>query len=859
MAVKKPSVSEWFREQLREQLRLEAIEGGEPFRRALASFPVLTGVKAAPTPLTGGLRYMSRFLKTRMRFPIGHEGYSCVVLGLKTRRARSIYGLALWRSGAEAGDPEYICASPTFESRDGEYRYRLVGFAAFAAAFAELAGPLAPFEDAILAEVGRGRLELTATAYPDRAAPDLVEACERLRLPVIALAALLAIEAAPYADQIIVEHTNVAFVKCFQDIIEAAPKLEEASRVIWDTEALVAVLLGFITGTPANTNRYEPEQGVKVVPMILREVMQPFDLNLAAWREASITQVASDLSLNLITPSFGVFGGWTYVEGTDAGLFENRAMAEKFARGAAAAGAAEGLREARRRLEAAPPGFRARDLGARLYETIEYAQSHLVLSEVAMLFAQEHVGITLGSAPLFARRDPFARPALRDFAATRDGAARLLFEWAYAAHCLHAKAGVAHCDLHENNLTLHIWGSSSAAVPASLRESGKGGRAREAPPIYGAATPVTFFVTGERGELDTFVFPTSGLGGYIIDYSRAVLGPAYRPRLEAGHDPLYASNFYRDQVNRAMRVLHRYSKDFVQRNQEALKAVAIADFGALFPVLCAVDFIAVGAAFASALEKAAARDQAERDPARPGLGTEGRHLRPLAVDPAAVDLARLLEKAGREALVAGLLDLVGGGRAAAPPPWPGESVLPKVFGRWRYPRWVERTQAERLAARPGRAGGAAGAGAGAGAGGSAGGSAPPAETDADAVAAPPAEGAGATAAGPTAVGPTRPPPAYVISSLPPGPVLVDVYNFNNPVEYSGADYARFPPWARLDRIEPHLGDLKMTDLFERGPEPFFAALKPGVRPEVLAAQLRAEEERLDGRAVSTASSWLEEA
>jgi hypothetical protein len=99
----------------------------------------------------------------------------------------------------------------------------------------------------------------------------------------------------------------------------------------------------------------------------------------------------------------------------------------------------------------------------------------------------------------------------------------------------------------------------------------------------------------------------------------------------------------------------------------------------------------------------------------------------------------------------------------------------------------------------------------------------------------------------------------VISSLPPGPVLVDVYNFNNPVEYSGADYARFPPWARLDRIEPHLGDLKMTDLFERGPEPFFAALKPGVRPEVLAAQLRAEEERLDGRAVSTASSWLEEA
>jgi hypothetical protein len=858
MAVKKPSVSEWFRTQLREQLRLEEVEGGEPFRRALASFPVLTGVKAAPTPLTGGLRYMSRFLKTRMRFPIGHEGYSCVVLGLKTRRARSIFGLALWRSGAEAGDPEYICASPTFESRDGEYRHRLVGFPVFAAAFAELAGPLAPFEDAILAEVGRGRLELTATAYPDRAAPDLVEACERLRLPVIALAALLAIETASYATQMIVEHTNEAFVKCFQDIIEAAPGLEDASRKIWFSETERSTLRRFITGSPAvDTGRNEPELGVKAVPMLLREVMQPFDLNLAAWREASVMQVASDLSLNLITPSFGVFGGWTYVEGTDAGLFENRAMAEKFARGAAAAGAAEGLREARRRLEEAPPGFRARDLGARLYETIEYAQSHLVLSEVAMLFAQEHVGITLGSAPLFARRDPFARPALRDFAASRDGAARLLFEWAYAAHCLHAKAGVAHCDLHENNLTLHIWGGAGALAPHKT-EAGAVIKGREAPPIYGAATPVTFFVTGARGELDTFVFPTSGLGGHIIDYSRAVLGPAYRPRLEAGHDPLYATNFYRDQVNRAMRVLHRYSGDFVRKNQEALKAVAIADFGALFPVLCAVDFIAVGAAFASALEKAAARDLAERgDPARPGLGAEGRHLRPLAIDPAAVPLARRLEAAGREALVAGLLDLVHGGRggagggAAAPPPWPGESVLPKVFGGWRYPRWVERTQAERLAARPGRADRAEG------------GAAAEAAEAAEAAGGPPAPGAGAggpaaAAAAPPPEGP-RPPPAFLISSLPPGPVLVDVYNFNNPLEHSGADYARFPPWARLDRIEPHLGDLKMTDLFERGPEPFFVALKPGVRPEVLAAQLRAEEERLDGRAVSTASSWLEEA
>lgn len=89
--------------------------------------------------------------------------------------------------------------------------------------------------------------------------------------------------------------------------------------------------------------------------------------------------------------------------------------------------------------------------------------------------------------------------------------------------------------------------------------------------------------------------------------------------------------------------------------------------------------------------------------------------------------------------------------------------------------------------------------------------------------------------------------------------LVDAYNYNNDMDrYSGSDYAKYPPWGRLDELERHLGEYKLTDLFERGVEPFLAALRPGARVEVIAEQIRARQEKLDGKPVSAASSWIDE-
>jgi hypothetical protein len=88
--------------------------------------------------------------------------------------------------------------------------------------------------------------------------------------------------------------------------------------------------------------------------------------------------------------------------------------------------------------------------------------------------------------------------------------------------------------------------------------------------------------------------------------------------------------------------------------------------------------------------------------------------------------------------------------------------------------------------------------------------------------------------------------------------LVDAYRFENEMKYSCSDYAKYPPWARLDEIERHLGARKMTELFERGGEPFLDALHPGARVDVVAEQLRAEAEALDGKPAAAHASWLDE-
>lgn len=752
-------LSRWLAAQYVAGVGLADLEGGATFKRFTAAFPVPSEV-AGPYHITGRAR-LANFLQLRLGYPLGTDGYTCLTAAAAVGEAAPAhYAYLYWRRGAEAGPPEYVCVAPTLDSRDGEYRPRFTRAAVFLAEYARAAELLAPYEEQVLAMLADGRLHISTTVYPDESSAAARRVAERL--PVTTLAAALLLDLWETGQKLIAVHTSRRYVELMDAFAAAAPKL--AARAAAQDPAALRVARWFTRGS---SDRMRVQCGQKLVPMFEREAAQPYDYSLGAWRELLVTRAVGDLVVNWVAPGFALYNEWTYVEDADAGLFENPAMAERYERGRRAAATVDALRAARRGLHAgADPNYHTEMLSARVYDCLEYAQSFLAVSPVAMLHTMEHVGVALRSFGMQVRRQLTQWPEFAGLFAERAGAARVLFEWAYGAHCLHTKLGVAHADLHGNNLTVYRWGHAEAAATAD------GEPPEGAAPFYG--DPVAAYVAGPRGEADTYVFPAAGIAGCIIDYSRAIVGPGFRPRLEAagagrGH-PHAAANFYRDQVGRVLRTLHRYAPEYTRANQDALRAAALADFGRLFPALCAIDFLAIGeSAAVYLLEETVAVDE--------------HGLRPFRVAQEAVALARQLEEAGRAALVEGLHRALRG-RDGPSIEFPGAAILARVFGEWRFPEWAAR-EPKRVRAMQ----------------------------------------------------------------------LVDAYNYTNELRYSGADYERFPPWARLDELERHLGEHKFADLFGRGPEPFLESLQPSARVDVVAERARAAAERLDNPP-DVGSSWI---
>ncbi|HVE13716.1 MAG TPA: hypothetical protein VNI01_10015 [Elusimicrobiota bacterium] len=752
------SIGAWFADQYKAAVGLGGLEGGAAFRRLAAAFPVASGDPGLAFPVTSRQRVMSSFLHLNLRYSLGRAGYAWLALTAAPAAGEpAVFAVAFWRRGGNSGaaEPEYISVAPTFESRDGEYRSRCLCYPAFARACDGFARELAPFEEAVLALAAQSVLHLDARASD----PALTDRGRELRLAPLALAAALALDLAVAVGGALPAHTSVPYLHLLGAVAAAKPGLAERSEaLVREAPALFNAL------SRGSADSLQVTCGLKLVPMSLRDVMEVRDETYAAWRELAAAQAATDLVINFVAPGAPLHGGWAYVEGAGPDLYENPAMAARFQRSAAAAEALASLREARRRLVALPATRHVDELRARLFKDITFAQSFLLMSSTAMLHAMENVGWSLAAHGAVVRRAPAARDGsvrvtyLRAFA-TEDAGARLLFDLAYTARCLHAKLGIAHTDLHSNNVTYFEWGVRDR--PPGWPRTGE--------PFY--TDPLVAYVAGPRGEADTFLFPAAGDGCFIVDFSRCILGPAFRARLEAGHPGRRAEAFYRGQTNRALRALARYAPEFVVPRQAALKAALLSSFDAAFEVLCLVDFIALGANVGGALRAMAAVE-------------EKGDLRRFEVAPRVLELAAELERAAREAFIEGLAGLAAG--KPRPKADVGAGLLRQVFGDWLFPRWAARAP-ERLARAQ----------------------------------------------------------------------LVDAFNYNNELKATCSDYERFPPWARLETIAEHLAPLKLEALFERGPDAFLASLGVGARVEVVAAETRAEQEKLDGPPAAT-SSWLDD-
>lgn len=688
-------------------------------------------------PALSGRRRINRFIALKTRFPLSAAGYCGVELSARLGGRRSVYAYVYWRrdraeAGCIGGTPEYICTGPTFSSSDGEYRSRFIPYETFAAtAQAEgVAAVLAVAERCVLSSLELGTLALDQTEHP--AAGGMLTAWVRAnRLEVVALAVVLAVDTYTRAGLEADGHVSADYLALLGGLVEENPALVDASARVWnegDTD-----WKKFVAG--ANTVG-AVRCGQKLVPMTRREVVTPGSLVLPAWKELAVSQLVGDLVINFVAPGFACYGQWAYLEGAGPQLFENPEMMGKYERNELVLAALRSLQGTSAELERASGGSELARLRDEVRRLTEAASRDLVLSRVAMLHTLEDVGQTLWGHGNYVRHTKFAEH-IEDAFSSRETSAARLFEFLHSARCLHEKLGVCHTDLHGNNLTLFFWGAAA--------------RTRE-------RLAVTLYVTGPNGADDCYLLAANGASGCVIDYSRCVLGPAFRAQARSGRpEPAEASEEDAAFSGGAVRALRRHAAELVTPALEAKLRSLEPDV--LFGLTCAVDYIAIGASVASfALEAATAGAGAPGEPAG--------HRRPFVVAEECSAMARKVETLGRDALVASL-QAVAAGHKPKPLSALWATVSAEVFAPWK---------AAAVLADPARRGRLA---------------------------------------------------------------LADAYNFTNSLVYSSTDYARFPPWARLDELQKRLGDA-FADLVPRGPELLLEAVAPPVRPEVVAAEVSTE-------------------
>ena len=226
---------------------------------------------------------------------------------------------------------------------------------------------------------------------------------------------------------------------------------------------------------------------------------------------------------------------------------------------------------------------------------------------------------------------------------------------------LHTRVGAVHADLHLHNMTIfELSGQYVATVNGD--EVNK---------------PVIAYIAGPRGEADTYVFPHDGRFAGLIDFSRAILGPTARPRLVAESGEAFAAGFYRSQASRALRALHHYIPSYVATHQERIKGLIFADFGAMFRVMTAIDFLAIWRNYGALLRYLAKEKKREGD------------VRVLTIAPAGIEIARRIERLALEHLVVSLSELVeAAGSRSHEIPYAGDSVISGVFDEFCYSAWA---------------------------------------------------------------------------------------------------------------------------------------------------------------------------
>lgn len=504
---------------------------------------------------------------------------------------------------------EFVCSGPTFRSQDGEYRHRFIRYDQFVQLFTKYEEVFSKVEAMVVDKLSSGRMQFFVDFYyPANCSVDpkyMNEFINNTRL-AIKLYMIAWMRDFHYIHLKIPEnHMNPAY----QYIIYRPEDMEtynEIMKVLGEDkkyEQLVDRITEFyqnIDDPDLNIERLSC--GQKIFPLTVIESIRTDDINYSVWREMYMTNLVSNLVLNLISPSFPFLGSWFYIQNSHAGLFDNIAMFDKYKHSDIAGDVSRQLRDidtynyyGREKQNSALSG-KFLQLSKNINKAIIYADSDIRLTDLSVCVTSEYVGRTLRDIPNIIAQKQHLH-GLDLIFTNADTFAKHMFEYVYAFYCMNTRLGIVHGDLHMNNVTifrLYTMVDSrgkplidNPVVMYVLEGENKIGGAEGAPQKVKTEVKTTHDTSKTTG----YVFPHNGLFSMVIDLSRAVLGNVRRLENEFG--PLYAEAYFRDQQNRLLHIINNNFPEIIESSQAAVSRLVMENFPLMFKILSCVDVFTV--------------------------------------------------------------------------------------------------------------------------------------------------------------------------------------------------------------------------------------------------------------------------
>lgn len=310
--------------------------------------------------------------------------------------------------------------------------------------------------------------------------------------------------------------------------------------------------------------------GQKIRPLNVNEVQEPLNIKYPAWREVLITRMASNITANFQSPSFPIILDWFYIKNSKPGLFDNEQQYRRLDFSQRAHHIVSKLRDTQRLTYASESKGEKEflsDYFKQMYdgisEPIDFAKTHLMMSNVTLGFISEYVGRTFHDIPSMSR-SAYWIDRVGNILQDHDIFEKHVWDIVYAVYCLNGN-GIIHNDLHLNNCTITTY---------STADETKGSKSE----IY---------------VVDDYVWkiPTrNNLYSCIIDMSRAIVMPERVRHFEAFRKTEEEYNeFVDDQVDRIIDHLVQLFPTSIRPVEAKLRSLLATDFTKIFRIYTAID------------------------------------------------------------------------------------------------------------------------------------------------------------------------------------------------------------------------------------------------------------------------------